>query len=254
MVSPEINVQREAATLHVQIDRPAKRNALTAAMYGAMAAALDEAERDDSIRAVLFSGAGPDFCAGNDLSDFVSRPPDEPDPPVFRFIEGLATATKILIAAVQGRAIGIGTTMLLHCDFVFAEAGAAFQTPFVDLALVPEAGSSLLLPALIGQRRAAEFLILGDRVGAEQAASLGLVNKLVPAGEALEAARALAARLAEKPASALRATKILMKSPNTDLLARIGEENRAFAAQLQTPELRAMVAKFFGARSKADSP
>jgi enoyl-CoA hydratase/carnithine racemase len=253
MDTSEISVHHTGATLTIQINRSAKRNALTAEMYASMAAALAHAEQDDSIRTVIFSGAGETFCAGNDLADFVARPPIGGDPPVFRFIDGLAKATKILIAAVQGNAVGIGTTMLLHCDFVLAEENAAFQMPFVDLALVPEAASSLLLPNLVGQRRAAELLLLGDRIGARRAVDLGLVTRVVPAGQALPEAHALAARLAQKPAGALRATKILMKSPTRDVQARITEENLAFSAQLQTPEPRAVIARFFEARAKPEA-
>lgn len=250
METTDIRVHRGAAWLHVELDRPAKRNALTGAMYAAMADALAAAEADDAIRAVIFSGAGTDFCAGNDLADFLAAPADDPDKPVFRFIRALANATKILIAAVQGRAIGIGTTMLLHCDFVLAEPDAELQMPFVDLALVPEAGSSLLVPNLVGQRRAAELLLLGERIGAERALQLGLINRIVPVGQALIEARALAARLSDKPAGALLATKRLMKGSSHDVLDRIDAENKAFVVQLQRPEFRKRVEAFFAARSQ----
>jgi enoyl-CoA hydratase/carnithine racemase len=250
METSDIIVHRSDTTLRIEIARPAKRNALTAAMYAAMADAMAGAEHDDAIRAVIFSGAGQDFCAGNDLTDFVGDPPSGPDAPVFRFIRALAQARKVLIAAVQGRAIGIGTTMLLHCDFVLGEAGTLLQMPFVDLALVPEAGSSLLLPNLLGQRRAAELLLLGERISATQAVEFGLINRIVPDGQALAEAEALAARLAAKPAGALLATKALMKSPTRDLEARIGEENTAFHARLRSAELRQAVANFYQARAK----
>jgi enoyl-CoA hydratase/carnithine racemase len=249
MATADLSIRRSGDTLHVELTRPSKRNALTTEMYAAMADAVEEAEGNSSIRTVIFSGAGPGFCAGNDLVDFVARPPTGADAPVFRFISGLASATKILIASVQGRAIGIGTTMLLHCDFVLAEPDAELQMPFVDLALVPEAGSSLLVPSLMGQRRAAELLLLGERIGADRALQLGLVNRIVPAGQALIEARGLAARLSEKPAGALQATKRLMKRSGGDLLTRIAAENEAFAARLQTPEFREKVAAFFAARS-----
>jgi enoyl-CoA hydratase/carnithine racemase len=245
----ELAIHTSGDTLHVELARPAKRNALTAEMYTAMADALAEAERNASLRSVLFSAQGPGFCAGNDLADFIKRPPTEPDPPVFRFIRGLATATKILIAAVQGKAIGIGTTMLLHCDFVIAEPDAAFQMPFVDLALVPEAGSSLLIPNLLGPRRAAELLLLGERIDAEQAVQLGLVSRIVPAGQALSEARGIAARLSTKPAGALAATKRLMKSGTPGLLDQINAENHIFAERLQTAEFRQKVDAFFATRA-----
>jgi enoyl-CoA hydratase/carnithine racemase len=249
MGTSDLSIRRSGDTLHVELTRPSKRNALTTEMYATMADALEEAEGNSSIRTVIFSGAGPGFCAGNDLSDFVARPPTDADPPVFRFIRGLANATKILIAAVHGRAIGIGTTMLLHCDFVLAEPDTELQMPFVDLALVPEAGSSLLVPNLVGQRRAAELLLLGERIGADRAHQLGLINRIVPAGQALIEARGLAARLSEKPFGALQATKRLMKLSNGEVLAQIAAENEAFTARLQTPELREKVAAFFAARS-----
>ena len=251
MDSQEIRVTREGAAMHIRIARPAKRNALTAAMYAAMADAMAQAEADAALCAIVFSSEGATYCAGNDLADFVSNRPSGSDAPVQRFIRALADAKKVLIAAVQGRAIGIGTTMLLHCDFVLAEPDAQLQMPFVDLALVPEAGSSLLVPALVGQRRAAELLMLGEAVDAERACALGLVNRVVPAGTALAEATSLAARLAAKPAGALRATKALMKSPTADLHGRIAEENLAFAAQLQTAEMQQTVEAFFATRTKA---
>ena len=251
METQDIRVHQDGAALHIRMVRPAKRNALTVAMYAAMAGAMGRAEADPDTRAVVFSGEGVAFCAGNDLADFVANPPGGPDAPVQRFIRALAGARKILIAAVQGRAVGIGTTMLLHCDFVLAEPDAVLQMPFVDLALVPEAGSSLLVPNLMGQRRAAELLLLGEAVDAARAESLGLVNRVVTAGTAVAEAQALAVRLAAKPAGALLATKALMKSPTRDLPGRLAEENAAFAAQLQSAELRQTVQAFFQSRTKA---
>jgi enoyl-CoA hydratase/carnithine racemase len=243
----EIGVSRDGAVTRIHINRPAKRNALTAAMYAAMAAAIDQAEADGGA-AVIISGEGGTFCAGNDLADFVGNRPEGDEAPVRRFMHAIATTPVVLIAAVQGRAIGIGTTMLLHCDYVVAETGAVLQMPFVDLALVPEAASSLLVPRLVGHRRAAEFLLLGEPIDALRAESLGFVNRVVAAGQGLAEAQAVAARFAAKPASALRSTKRLLKSSTQDVLARMGEENRAFAAQLKTPELAATVARFFAAR------
>jgi enoyl-CoA hydratase/carnithine racemase len=170
--------------------------------------------------------------------------------PVFRFLRAIAGSTRILVAAVQGRAIGVGTTMLLHCDFVVAEEAAELRMPFTDLALVPEAGSSLLVPRLIGHQRACDLLMLGDPIGAAEAHRLGLINRVVPNGEALPEAQKLVARLLEKPRSALLGTKTLMKSATTDLAGRMDEEGAAFRAQLQTPELAGIVAGFFAARQK----
>jgi enoyl-CoA hydratase/carnithine racemase len=160
-------------------------------------------------------------------------------------------SSRILVAAVHGTAIGIGTTMLLHCDFVVAAEDAVLQMPFVDLAIVPEAASSLLVPRLMGHQRAADLLLLAEKIGAARAKELGLVNRVVPVGMALEEAEKLAAALLAKPRSALLATKRLMASQTQDIPGRMREEGRVFAAQLKTPELAAMVKKFFAARAKA---
>jgi enoyl-CoA hydratase/carnithine racemase len=249
MSTPEIIVERQGATTHIRMNRPAKRNALTVGMYAAMAAALSAAEQDGTTL-VLLSGAGAGFCAGNDLADFVANRPHDDDAPVHRFLRAVAHSTRILVAAVQGRAVGVGTTMLLHCDFVVAEHSAELKMPFTDLALVPEAGSSLLVPRLIGHQRACDLLMLGEPVGAPDALRLGLVNRVVPDGQSLAEAEKLAARLLDKPRSALLATKKLMKSATTDLRGRMDEESAAFGAQLKTPELANIVAGFFAARAK----
>ncbi len=251
MNETEIGISRNGRALHIRINRPAKRNALTAAMYAAMADAIVEAEHDEGVCAIVISGEGSMFCAGNDLADFVSNRPEGENAPVRRFMAAIASTPVILMAAIQGRAIGIGTTMLLHCDFVFAEPDAVLQMPFVDLALVPEAASSLLVPRLIGHIRAAELLLLGDPVDAERAFALGFVTRVVAAGQAVAEAQAIAERLAAKPASALRRAKRLMKSTTQEIPARMAEENREFAAQLKTPELAETVSRFFAARGKA---
>jgi len=250
MSTPDIIISRDGDVTHIRMNRPEKRNALTAEMYAAMADALAVAETDGTA-VVILSGAGKSFTAGNDLADFVARPPSSEEAPVHRFLRGIATSTRILIAAVQGRAVGVGTTMLLHCDFVLAEEDAILQMPFTDLALVPEAASSLLVPALVGHQRAAGLLILGEALSATQAQAVGLVRQVVPAGSAVAHASDLAATIAAKPRQAILATKRLMKSATTDVAGRMAEEGAAFAAQLQTPELHAIVAKFFSARQKA---
>lgn len=250
MTTPDIQITQSGALKHIRFARPAKRNALTVAMYAAMADALAAAETDGTTL-VLFSGEGVGFTAGNDLGDFLNNRPTGEDAPVTRFLRGLATTTRILIAAVQGKAIGVGTTMLLHCDFVLAEEDAVLQMPFTDLALVPEAGSSLLVPRLVGPQIAAELLILGEPVPAARAATLGLVNRVVATGTALAEAEALAARLLAKPRSAILATKRLMHSPATTLAARMAEEGAAFAEGLQSPEFIAVAQNFFAARTKA---
>jgi enoyl-CoA hydratase/carnithine racemase len=247
--TPDIAVTRQGAVTHLRFNRPAKRNAITVAMYAALADALEAAETDGTM-AVIFSGAGPGFTAGNDLAEFVTNRPEGEDAPVFRFLRAISSSTRILIAAVQGRAIGVGTTMLLHCDFVLAEEGAELRMPFTDLALVPEAASSLLVPKLVGYQRAAALLMLGEALPARQAQEWGMVNRVVADGTVLAEAEKLAARLVEKPQSAILATKRLMKSSTADIAGRMAEEGAAFSAQLKTPELAAIVAGFFATRAK----
>ncbi len=249
MSTPDIAVTRQGAVTHLRFNRPAKRNAITVAMYAALADALEAAETDGTM-AVIFSGAGPGFTAGNDLAEFVTNRPEGEDAPVFRFLRAISSSTRILIAAVQGRAIGVGTTMLLHCDFVLAEEGAELRMPFTDLALVPEAASSLLVPKLVGYQRAAALLMLGEALPARQAQEWGMVNRVVADGTVLAEAEKLAARLVEKPQSAILATKRLMKSSTADIAGRMAEEGAAFSAQLKTPELAAIVAGFFATRAK----
>ncbi len=250
MSTSDVSVTRQGDVTQLRFNRPGKRNAITVAMYAAIADALEAAETDGTA-VVIFSGEGAGFCAGNDLADFVANRPEGETAPVFRFLRALSTSSRILIAAVQGRAIGVGTTMLLHCDFVVAEEDAELRMPFTDLALVPEAASSLLVPRLIGHQRAASLLMLGEALPARQALEYGLVNQVVAEGGALAAAEAIAARLLEKPRSAILATKRLMKSPTMDVAGRMAEEGAAFSAQLKTPELAAIVAGFFAARTKA---
>ncbi len=249
-MTAEIEIRREGKKLHLRMNRPAKRNALTQAMYAAMADALLTAETDGTV-AVLIGGAGETFCAGNDLLGFVGELPEGDQAPVFRFLHAIAGSTRILIAAVQGRAVGVGATLLLHCDFVLAEPDAVLSFPFVDLAVVPEAAASLLLPRAIGYLRAAEALMLCEPIAAARALQMGLVGEIVAASHAGAAAEQLASRLLEKPEGALLATKRLMKSPAETVSGRMREEGAEFRARLQTPELRATVAKFFAARNKA---
>lgn len=250
MALEDIRISRSGDVLHIRLHRPAKRNALTVAMYAAMADALAAAETDGTL-AVIFSGEGPGFTAGNDLVDFIQNRPEGEEAPVHRFLHAIARSTRILIAAVHGKAIGVGTTMLLHCDFVVVEDGTELRMPFTDLGLVPEAGSSLIVPALLGHVRASALLMLGEPVDAEAAVTLGLATSKVASGGALAAAEAIASRLAAKPRSAVLATKRLMKSPARALEARMKEEGETFGAQLKTPEFAAVVENFFAARAKS---
>jgi len=230
----------------LRLNRPEKRNAITHQMYQALAAELRTALADEAVRAVLLSGAGASFSAGNDLNDFVSGPQFTSAHPVMDVLRTLATFDKPLVAAVHGPTVGIGVTMLLHCDLVVAAHGTQLTMPFVALGLVPEAGSSLLLPRLTGQQRAAELLLLGQPLDAAGAERLGLVNRVVEADRLLDEALALALCLAQQPAEALRATKRLLRGDPAEVLARIEAEAQVFAARLKSAEFRAQVRALLG--------
>jgi enoyl-CoA hydratase/carnithine racemase len=225
----------------LSFNRPEKRNAITHQMYQSLAAHLRAALADQAVRAVLLSGAGASFSAGNDLNDFLTGPEFTSAHPVMDVLRTLATFDKPLVAAVHGTTVGIGVTMLLHCDLVVAAHGTQLLMPFVALALVPEAGSSLLLPRLVGQQRAAELLLLGEGLEAAAAERLGLVNRVVEADRLLDEARSLAQHLARQPAEALRATKRLLRGDPAELLARIEAEAKLFGACLKSEEFRAQV-------------
>ncbi len=236
----EILQHSEAGVLTLTFNRLDKKNAITADMYTALADALNEAADNDALRVVVIQGHEQVFTAGNDLADFLQNPPDvertDADAaPVVRFLTSLRTFPKPLLAAVTGPAVGIGTTLLLHCDLVYAGDNAAFSLPFVNLGLCPEAGASLLLPALTGYPRAAEKLLLGEAFYAEEAVEMGLVNRILPPGEVKAYAQAQAAKLAAKPAASLRATKALMKMGQVGLQAIMGEELKLFGALLRGP-------------------
>lgn len=246
---PHINITREGAVLSVIFDRPEKKNALTGAMYSAATAALRQADKDPSIGAVFFAGAGGIFTAGNDLKDFLEASGEPGEFPAFTFIKTLAACETPLVAAIDGVAIGIGATMMLHCDLVYAAPGTVFRMAFVDLGLVPEAASSLLLPRRIGMAKAAEFLLLGEAFGAEEALRLGLINGIVPVSGLRNCAIERAERLAAKPRAALAATRRLMRGDAQDVQARIAEEARLFAIAMHSDEARAAFAAFLsGAR------
>lgn len=227
----------------LRLNRPEKRNAITVTMYDAMWDALVQAEADDSVRVILFSGAGASFTAGNDLMDFMSRPPSDEGGPV-RFVRLLPKLRKVLVAAVQGATVGLGATLLLHCDFVVAARGTRLSMPFVKLGLVPEAASSLLLPRLIGHQRAAELLLLGTPIDAQTAFNFGLVNRVVEDEAVLEEARQVARALAGQPAEALWATKQLLRN-ESGVSAQVEEEIRVFRERLASAEFRQAAAAFF---------
>jgi enoyl-CoA hydratase/carnithine racemase len=246
-----IRVSIDGPIMEIRMERPEKKNALTRAMFAAMAQALRQADADPAIRAVLICGGVDAFTAGADLREFLETPPLEPDSPVHGFLHALTTAQTPLIAAVSGLAVGVGTTLLLHCDLVVAGRSARFSLPFVDLALVPEAASSLLLPLLIGKRLAFEHLVLCEPFDAEAALRYGLANRVVDDAAVAETARELARRVAAKPAQAVRLTKRLLTGGAPIVSERLGEEFHAFAAQLKSPEFAQAVANFFGSRSAA---
>ena len=243
-----VAAERDGHVLRLTLDRPAKKNAITRAMYTALADALADAERDPAVRAVVLGGRGGAFTAGNDLGDFMMDPPTGPDSPTFRFLAAVSAFPKPLVAAVEGAAIGIGTTVLLHCDLAYAAPEALFKMPFVDLGLVPEAASSLLLPRLAGQARATELLMLGESFSAEVAREIGLVNEVVadPAARAVERARALAA----KPPEAIRLTKALLRGETAEAVgATIAREGELFVGRLQSPEAEEAFTAFFEKRA-----
>lgn len=234
----------EAGILQIRIDRPEKKNALNAAMYPVLVAALRSAEADDTVRVVLLTGTDDVFTAGNDIEDFLSGAALDESSPVGTFLATLAAFQKPLIAAVNGLAIGVGTTLLLHCDLVYAAESARFRLPFVDLGLVPEAASTLLLPRLIGHVRAAEYLLLCEGFDAPTARMLGLVNAVVPDVDLERIAHDMAHRLAAKPPAAVRLTKRLMKGQDVSVPIRIAEEMQHFAERLRSPEAQEALTAF----------
>lgn len=244
-MSEHIAVSEDRGILEVRIQRPERRNALTHAMYAALDDALRHAAATPAIRVVLLTGTDDCFTAGNDMQDFLNDPPKGQDSPVMRFLARLVTFEKPVVAAVVGPAVGVGTTMLLHCDLVYVGTSARLQVPFVNLGLCPEAGSSLLLPALVGHQRAAELLLLGDPVSGERAVALGLANELFDDSECLLRARAQAERLAAQPAAAVRLTKRLMRGAGAAALeAQMREEGREFDRRLGSPEAREAMTAF----------
>ena len=244
----EVESSVEDRILLLRLNRPQKKNALTLVMYQALADALRAAEADPGIRATVITGSGDSFTAGNDLMDFMKAPPSGPDSPVVQFLYALLAMEKPLVGAVNGTAIGIGTTMLLHCDFSYAVAGARLQVPFVDLGLVPEAASSLLLARRIGAAKAAEMLMLGESITAEDAADARLVNGVCTPDALLDTAMATARKLADKAPAALRLTKRLMRGDGDQVRARMDAEFEVFRARLKSPELAEAVKAFMTKR------
>jgi enoyl-CoA hydratase/carnithine racemase len=248
-MSGHVVTEIAGGVLTLRFNRPDKKNAILAAMYADAAEAFAAAEADTNVRVVVITGSGDSFTAGNDLKDFIEHPPKNGDAPVFRFMHGLAGFSKPVIAAVNGVAVGIGTTVLLHCDFAYAVPAAKFQLPFVNLALVPEFASSLLLARFLGPRKAAELLMLGEVFDAETAHGIGLLNAVVPVDQLDAIVKAKAAALAAKPPAALRATKALLNADKHEVTARIGLEGKVFEERLQSAELKEAIAAFFEKRA-----
>jgi enoyl-CoA hydratase/carnithine racemase len=231
----------------IRFSRPEKKNAITAAMYASLRDTLLGCAVEHSVRVILFTAEGDSFTAGNDLADFMA--PRDGEQAVHGFLRAIATAPKPLIAAVRGNAVGVGTTMLLHCDLVVASETARLQVPFVNLGLVPEAASSLLLPRAIGHQRASAMVLLGEALDAATALAAGLVNRVVPDFELETIARAMAATLAAKAPTAVRLAKALLKGDPAPVLARMDAEGVHFAAQLKSAECREAIAAFYEKRA-----
>ncbi len=236
-MSDDVQVVREGGVLRVTLDRPAKKNAITRTMYTRLASALAEAEADADVRVVLFSGGAATFSAGNDLNDFVASGRDLT--PAVKFIEALSLGTKPLVAAISGVAVGIGATMLLHCDLVYAGRGASLAFPFLNLGLIPECGSTVLLPAIAGRSQAMKLLYFGEKVSSDEACRLGIVTEVLEDDQVQEHALARAHLLASRPRQALRLTRALLRSPAADATASaVQREFEAFARMLDSPEGR----------------
>jgi len=248
----ELLTERSGNILRVQFNRPAKKNAMTVAMYTGLANLLNEADKDETINVVLLYGAGDCFTAGNDLEDFIKNPPGPGESPQSRLISALIDFSKPLVAAVHGVAIGGGTTILTHFDFVYAADNTKFQVPFINLAVVPEFGSSYSLPRQLGYLHAAELLMLGEPFGAARASELGLITAVVPGTEVMARATETAQKLARKPAAALRACKGLLKRPDRDQLKQsVANETEEFAIRVRSVEAKEAISAFLAKRPAA---
>jgi len=255
-MSEKIIVSRDLGALRLLMNRPEKKNALDREMYRALIATLEAAAGDGAVRAVVFAGAGGNFTAGNDLADFRDFAPGRdiaPSAEIFpalTFVRAAAAFEKPLVAAVTGDAVGVGTTLLFHCDLVYASPEARFTMPFIDLALPPEGGASLLVPQRFGMAKASQYLLLGESFDGAEALRLGLVNALAPSEGVLDLAMDAARRLAAKPRQALFAARRLMRGEPNDILSRIDAEAALFAKALTSPEARERFAAFFASRAR----
>jgi len=245
----EILTSKQAGILRITLNRPDKKNSITAAMYQAIADALKDARADQAVRVVLISGSTELFTAGNDLADFMNNPPSSETAPVFQFLENISRCEKPIVAAVGGVAVGVGTTMLLHCDLVYAADNARFSLPFTSLGLVPEAASSYLLPQIAGYQKAAELLLLGEPFDAAKAKEAGFITAVVPAAELLATAEKAAAKIAALPGKSVRSTKALLKRAHAaNIAGQMAEENAQFRSMLGEPAAREAFSAFFAKR------
>jgi enoyl-CoA hydratase/carnithine racemase len=235
--------------LRIQLNRPTKRNAMTSAMYVALAGIFNEAANDENTGVVLWHGAGDSFCAGNDIDDFLKNPPGPGESPQAQLMQALVDFDKPIVAAVQGAAIGGGTTMVTHCDFIYAGESTKFQMPFINLAVVPEFGSSYSIPLRIGHLRAADLILLGGPFDAKRAAELGLATEVVSDKDVLPRAIETARKLAAKPAGALQASKRLLKQPFRDQIkAAMKAENEEFSVQVRSDDAKEAFTAFLEKR------
>jgi len=249
-MSEHVRVERLDGVLSITLARPERRNAITVAMYSALAEIVEDAAADPSVRVITIRGEGQDFAAGNDLADFLNAlPRDTEEIPVWRLLRALAKCETPLVAAVQGNCVGIGTTMLLHCDLVIADGGARFSLPFVDLGLVPEAASSLLFPRIAGRRRAARYLLLGEPFGVDEALEIGLISHRAAPGALEDTLERTVRNLLDKPPEALRQTQRLLRhGDREEVLERMALEGAAFAKRLTSPEVKEAISAFFEKR------
>ena len=244
---PNISTTLDNHILRIQLTRPEKKNALTPAMYDTLREAIERANDDTSIRVITLTGSGDSFCAGNDLNSFLNDPGSDS---AARFIQAIATAEAPIVAAVNGVAVGVGVTMLLHCDLVYASADARFNFAFIDLGLLPEAGSTYLLPRMMGYSRAAELLMLGGAFTAEKARECGIVNQVVAAAELEALAQSKAEELAAKPPEALRRTKMLLRRGTQQALQEtMALELSMIGERLLSDEVRGIMQAFFARRT-----
>lgn len=242
-MTEQVKISREGAIMRLHLNRPDKKNALTQDMYQSLLDGLNQAEQDAGVSAVVFSGEGDAFCSGNDLQDFLKHGELTPEAPVFQLLQRLPQLSVPLVAQVQGAAVGIGTTLLLHCDLIYAAKDAVFALPFVDLALVPEAGSSLLLPQICGYPRAAELLLLGEAFDADKALQFGLINGVTENAKLAAQVTEVAEKLAAKPPQALRNSKKLLKAPADSTSERIQLELKVFMKALASEEAQRVIAE-----------